>query len=169
MMVTLGEDAPPVRRIVTALARRFHQICVTMVADSVAKADLTPLQFAVLAYLNRRDGEPGIVQIDLAGRLGIDRNSASLLVDELTTRGLVDRQISSADRRARMLSLTAKGEKLYNRLQVENVAANERVLEPLSMQERKVLIELLIRVIKANAAHARPGAGRRKRRMHPPE
>jgi len=164
MMVPLGKDTPPVRRIVTALARRFHQICVTMVADSVAKADLTPLQFAVLAYLNRHDGEPGVAQISLAGRLGIDRNSASLLVEELVSRALVDRRVDGADRRARVLSLTSKGEKLYEQLRKENVVANDRVLSPLSPQERRVLLDLLIRVIKANSAYAIPGAGRRKRR-----
>src|SRR5256885_5141776 len=54
-IVQLGPSAPPVRRVPTPLARRFYQICVAMVADSVADADLTPLQFAVIAYLNRED------------------------------------------------------------------------------------------------------------------
>lgn len=163
MMVPLGPHAPPVRRVTTALARRFHQICVAMVAESVAGADLTPLQFAVLAYLNKQDGEPGVDQISLAGRLGVDRNSASVLVEELAARGLLNRRVNGADRRARILSLTAKGEKFYERLRADNVAANDRVLEPLSPQERKTLIELLIRVINANSAYARPGTGRRKR------
>jgi len=67
------------------------------------------------------------------------------------------------DRRARLLYLTPKGEKLYARLRPGNVAANARVLEPLAPHERELLLDLLIRVIKANAAYARPGAGRRKR------
>jgi MarR family transcriptional regulator, lower aerobic nicotinate degradation pathway regulator len=162
-MVPLGQGKPPVRRVTTALARRFHQICVAMVAESVARADLTPLQFAVLAYLNKQDGEPGVDQISLASRLGVDRNSASVLVDELAARGLLNRRVNGADRRARILSLTAKGEKFYERLRVDNVAANNRVLEPLSPRERKIFIDLLIRMISANSAYARPGAGRRKR------
>jgi len=140
-----------------------------MVAESVASADLTPLQFAVLAYLNKQDGEPGVDQISLAGRLGVDRNSASVLVEELAARGLINRRVNGADRRARILSLTAKGERLYERLRVENVAANDRVLDPLSSHERKILIDLLIRVISANAAYARPGAGRRKRGSRIPQ
>ncbi len=136
LMVDLGPAVPPVRRVVTALARRFNQICVTMVADSVAAADLTPLQFAVLAYLNKRDGQCGIDQNSLAARLGIERSHVSLLVEELGTRGLVDRQVNGADRRARVLQLTC---------------------------EREVLLDLLLRIIRRNGAYARPGAGRRKR------
>src|ERR1700728_1432081 len=141
IVVELGPGIPPVRRVATALARRFYQICVTLSADSVAAANLTPLQFAALACLNKRNGEPGI-----------DQN------------GLAERRVNGADRRARILRLTSKGEGAFDRLRKKNAAANERVLDPLTAKERELLFDLLIRVIKQNTAHARPGAGRRKRR-----
>ena len=159
----LGPDIPPVRRVTTPLARRFHQICTTMVADSLAGAELTPLQFGVLAHLNKQDGAPGIDQNSLAARLGIERSHVSLLVEELGARGLLDRHVNGADRRARVLQLTPKGEKLYQRLLPGNFAANERILEPLTQRERELLHDLLIRIIQRNGAYARPGAGRRKR------
>ena len=87
IVVELGPGIPPVRRVATALARRFYQICVTLSADSVAEANLTPLQFAVLACLNKRNGEPGIDQNGLAARLGVERSHVSLLVEELGNRG----------------------------------------------------------------------------------
>jgi DNA-binding MarR family transcriptional regulator len=164
LMVELGPGIPPVRRVATALARRFNQICVTLSADSVAEADLTPMQFAVLAYLNKRDGQPGIDQNSLAARLGVERSHVSLLVEELGKRGLVERLVNGADRRARILRLTPKGENAFDRLRKKNAAANERVLDPLGAKERELLFDMLIRVIKQNTAHARPGAGRRKRR-----
>lgn len=163
----LAGDVPAVRRVTTPLARRFHQICTTMVADSLAGADLTPLQFGVLAHLNNQDGDPGIDQNTLAARLGIERSHASLLVEELGSRGLLDRLVNGSDRRARILQLTSKGEKLYRRLLPANFAANERILEPLTPRERGLLHELLVRVIQHNGAHARPGAGRRKRAPSP--
>src|ERR1700691_1564917 len=166
LVVDLGPGIPPVRRIAAALARRFNQICVTLSADSVADADLTPLQFAVLAYLNKRDGQPGIDQNALAARLGIERSHVSLLVEELGSRGLVERRVNGADRRARILRLTSKGEKVFDRLRSKNAAANERVLDPLTAKERELLFDMLIRVIKQNTAYARPGAGRRKRRAN---
>jgi DNA-binding MarR family transcriptional regulator len=163
-MVELGPGIPPVRRVATALARRFNQICVTVSADSVATADLTPLQFAVLAYLNKRNGQPGIDQNSLAARLGVERSHVSLLVEELGNRGLVERRVNDADRRARILRLTSKGEKIFDQLRNRNAAANERVLDPLTAEERELLFDMLIRVIQQNTAYARPGAGRRKRR-----
>ena len=139
LVVDLGPGIPPVRRIAAALARRFNQICVTLSADSVADADLTPLQFAVLAYLNKRDGQPGIDQNALAARLGIERSHVSLLVEELGKRGLVERRVNSADRRARILRLTANGESAFDRLRKKNGLANDRVLDPLTAKERELL------------------------------
>ena len=164
IVVELGPGIPPVRRVATALARRFYQICVTLSADSVAAANLTPLQFAVLACLNKRNGEPGIDQNGVAARLGVERSHVSLLVEELGKRGLVERRVNGADRRARILRLTPKGDGVFDRLRGKNTAANERVLDPLTAKERELLFDLLIRVIKQNTAYARPGAGRRRRR-----
>src|SRR5580658_3244717 len=164
IVVDLGPGIPPVRRVATALARRFYQICVTLSADSVAAADLTPLQFAVLACLNKRNGQPGIDQNGLAARLGVERSHVSLLVEELGSRGLVERRVNGADRRVRILRLTPKGEGVFDRLRSKNAAANERVLDPLTAKERELFFDFLIRVIKQNTAYARPGAGRRKRR-----
>ncbi len=85
----LLQDGPPVRRVPLALARRFFQICTSASAEAVANADLTPLEFAVMAYVNSIDGEPDLDQSALAARLGVDRNSTSLLVGSLDPR-LVD-------------------------------------------------------------------------------
>jgi DNA-binding MarR family transcriptional regulator len=166
IVVELGPGIPPVRRVATALARRFYQICVTLNADSVAAADLTPLQFAVLACLNKKNGQPGIDQNGLAARLGVERSHVSLLVEELGKRGLVERRVNGADRRARILRLTPKGEGVFDRLRSKNAAANERVLDPLTAKERELFFDFLIRVIKQNTVYARPGAGRRKRRAN---
>jgi len=157
------ETAVPVRRTTTSLARRFYQICIAMVADSLSEAGLTPLQMGVLAYLNKENGEPGIDQVGLAARLGIDRNNTSVIVGELEQRGLVERRVSDVDQRARTLRLTSAGEKLYRQFAPSNLAANERILAPLKPRERELLRDLLVRVIQENAAYARPGAGRRKR------
>ena len=158
-----ADPAVPVRRTTTSLARRFYQICLAMVADTLSEAHLTSLQFGAFAYLNKENGEPGIDQAGLAARLGVDRNSASVIVGELERRGLLERRVSEVDERARALYLTSEGEKLYRHLRPSNIAANDRVLAPLAPREREQLRTLLVRVIQANAAYARPGGGRRKR------
>jgi DNA-binding MarR family transcriptional regulator len=158
-----SEPAIPVFRLATPLARRFYQICLAMVADSLSEANLVPLQYGAMGYLDKETGEPGIDQVGLAARLGIDRNNVGVILAGLEKRGLVERRVDRADRRARCLYLTAKGEKLYQQLWPLNSAANERILAPLSPRERELLLNLLVRVIQANAIHARPGAGRRRR------
>ena len=158
-----GEPAIPVRRNALALARRFFQISIAMVADPVAEGNLTPLQMGVLAYVNKENGEPGIDQVGLAARLGIDRNNAGVIVLELEKRGLIERRVSITDRRARHLYLTPQGEKAYHRLAPNTRAAIDRILVPLQPRERELLLDLLTRVIQENAAYARPGGGRRRR------
>jgi DNA-binding MarR family transcriptional regulator len=159
-------DGPPVRRIPLALARRFFQICTGASAEALAEADLIPLEFAVMAYVNSTDGEPELDQTALAARLGVDRNTTSLLVASLESKGLLERRVSDADRRARLVRLTSRGEKLFNQLHPKAIEHQQQVLEVLEPAERDVLIELLVRVIEANRHLARPGAGRRKRSVN---
>jgi DNA-binding MarR family transcriptional regulator len=147
-------DPPPWHGIPTAIARRFHQLCAAKTSEVVGPAGLTPLQYGVLIYLSKLTGEPGIEQSTLAHRLNVDRNTASLLVEQLATKGLVKRQVNGADRRARLLCLTPKGEQLFARIRPVHLAANGTVLAPIAPYERKILINLLIRVIEGNLAQA---------------
>src|SRR3954470_10319464 len=156
------ERSPLVRRAPFALARRFLQICTTAVAEPLAREDLMPLDMGVLACVNRQNGERDIDQNGLAARLGIDRYSASLLVERLEKKGIVERRVNGADRRARLLRLTARGEKLYSRLRTPVVAKQMALLAPLSTKEQELFLDFLMRVVEANHALARPGAGRRK-------
>jgi len=167
------ERLPLVRRAPFPLARRFLQICTAVVAEPLAREDLMPLDMGVLAYLNRQNGEPNIDQNGLAARLGIDRYSASLLVERLEKKGIVDRRVNGVDRRARLLRLTRRGEKLYSRLRAPVIAKQMALLAALSTKEQELFLDFLMRVVEANHALARPGAGRRKpvRRRetkHPP-
>src|SRR2546429_7591970 len=107
------ERLPLVRRAPSPLARRFLQICTAVVAEPLAREDLMPLDMGVLAYLNRQNGEPNIDQNGLAARLGIDRYSASLLVERLGKKGIVDPRVDGGDRRARLLRVTRRGGKGY--------------------------------------------------------
>jgi len=162
--IHFGPGVAPVRRALGALTRRVNQISMAMTAEAVAEADLTPMQYGAMSCLNKQDGEPGIDQNGLAARVGIDRNSASVLVEDLAARGIIERRVSDADRRARVLQLTARGERLFHQVRKGNLAAQARALAPLVPEERELLLDLLTRLVAANGVHARPGAGRRKRR-----
>src|SRR3954447_5718226 len=159
-LLQFTRSAPPVRRVLMALARRLFQICTAAIAEVLVEKDLTPLEYAALAYI---EGEPDIDQNGLAARLGIDRNSTSLLVEELEVKRLIERRVNGVDRRARLLRITPRGQKLYDRLRPIVFGAQERLLTLLTTKERKHLLDALVRVIEGNKELARPGAGRRKR------
>jgi DNA-binding MarR family transcriptional regulator len=146
------------------LVRRLNQIFATIAAEITLQEDLTPQQFAAVACLA---DFPGIDQRHLATLMGVDRTNVGQIVDQLEKRNIVDRRINGADRRARVLRLTRAGERMRQRLRPKLVAAQASVLASLTPAEQDLLIELLIRVIKANEVHARPGAGRRKPRPKP--
>lgn len=158
----LLRNGPPVRRVPFALARRFFQICTSASADALSGTGLTPLEFAVMAYVNQTDGDPDLDQSTLAARLGVDRNTTSLLVGSLESKELLHRRVSDTDRRARLVRLTHRGEKLFAKLHPRALEAQHKVLDVLDPKERDVLIDLLVRVIEANPDLARPGAGRRR-------
>jgi DNA-binding MarR family transcriptional regulator len=161
--VTVHLGDVPIRRVPLAIARRFFQICNTAGAEAVAHADLTPLEFALMAYVNPIDGEPDVDQRRLAARLGVDRNTTSLLVRSLESKGLLEQRVGEADRRARLIRLTRRGEKLFAKLHPEALARQEQLLTVLEPDERELLLDLLLKVIEEHRHLARPGAGRRKR------
>ncbi len=148
-----------------ALSRRLYQIAVARAAEVQDGHGIVPLEFAILIHLTT---SPGIDQNTLSARLALDRTSTGALVQGLENKGLVTRAVSSTDRRARVLELTAKGAALHARLRPKGEAAQAEILSVLSVAERKALIDMLVRVIEANAAYVRPGAGRRKRTRRPP-
>jgi DNA-binding MarR family transcriptional regulator len=163
-MIRLASDAPPVRRVPNALARRFFQICTTATAECVAGEGLTPLEFAVMAFISPEGGEQDIDQRSLAERLGIDRNNAGLLVERLEEKGLLVRKVNGEDRRARMLRLSPRGRRLWQRISPKASAGQQRILEVLKPADREKLLDLLVKVIEGNWEMARPGTGRRRRK-----
>lgn len=148
-----------------ALSRRLYQIAVARAAEVQDGHGIVPLEFAVLIHLN---ASPGIDQNTLSARLALDRTSTGALVQGLESKGLVTRAVSSTDRRARVLDLTAKGVALHAKLRPKGEAAQAEILSVLTATERQALIDMLVRVIEANEAYVRPGAGRRKRAPAPP-
>lgn len=154
-----GDGAPSVRRVPLPLARHFFQICTAASAETVAGEGLKSGQFAILAHLSPKTGEPGIDQNGIAARMGVDRARVSQLAEELEAMGLIDRRVNGADRRARVLRLTPRGEQVRARLQPAVLADQMRVLAPLAPRERELLLDLLVRVIDANRALQRSDRG----------
>src|SRR5205807_434743 len=110
------------------LSRRFQQVCAAFIAEALEGEDLSQLEYGSLVSL---EIEPGIDQRRLAEAMGIDPSNASIIVDRLHSKGLIERRINGADRRARELYLTSESKKLWRRLRPRTSAANDHVLAPL--------------------------------------
>jgi len=151
----------PSHRVPAHLARRFHQICLGVTAEILDGEDIKPMQWAVLAAILE---EPGSGQKHIAKRVGIDPVTLGQMIESLAQKGLVKRETDPGDRRGRQLFLTWRGTELRHRLRPSLLAAQERVLAPLTKTERAALLDMLERIIVANGSYARPGNGRQKPR-----
>ena len=98
----------------------------------------------------------------LADIVSIDRTNTGRFVDRLEAKGLVERRPNGADRRVWMLRCTPRGKKLRERLVDGARATQDMLLATLSKAEQKQFIDLLERVVAANEAYVRPGAGRKR-------
>jgi DNA-binding MarR family transcriptional regulator len=151
----------PSFRVPAHLARRFHQICLGVTAEILEGEDITPMQWSVLAAVLE---EPASAQAHIAKRLGIDAVTLGQAIDALEQKRLVKREADPADRRGRQLFITRRGSDLRLRLRPSMLAAQDRLLSPLTESERVNLLEMLARVVVANRSYARSGHGRRKPR-----
>jgi len=130
------------------LARRFQQIAVAVFHAEVEGAgyDLTPVQYAALAAIS---GNPGIDQITLAGLIAYDRTTITGVVDRLVQKGLLERNPSSRDRRARELWITDAGRQTLAGITPAVEAAQTSMVRGLSAEETEELMRLLRKAIAA--------------------
>jgi DNA-binding MarR family transcriptional regulator len=99
--------------------------------------------FGVLAVLGE---EKPLSQVEIGERLGIDRNTMVLLLDDLEAKVLVTRRRDPADRRAHLVSLTDAGRKTLAQSTDAARRTNDEVFAPLSAEERALLHSLLSRL-----------------------
>ena len=118
-----------------AISRRF--------VDALQPLELHPREFTVLRAVRANDGQS---QQALAERLHIPPSRMVAIVDELESRGLVERRPDPSDRRVRALYVTTRGQTLLEDA-FELVVEHERAIsDVLSVEERAELLELLNRI-----------------------
>ena len=137
------------------LIRRLHQKSTQGFTRHVRAAgyDLTPVQFAALDALRH---VPGIDQAGLADAVGKDAATIGAVVDRLAQKGLLTRVRSRADRRARVLELTAEGEAVIAALLPVVSGLQPEILDGLTEEEYAQFIRL---AAKAAAMPDRTGDG----------
>ncbi len=150
----------PLTRAPVPMARRLLQIATAIWAEACADESLNHIEFGLLGALQH-----GLVldQISLAAWVGVDRTNIGLIIDGLEKRGFVERNVNPNDRRARLITVTPEGKATFTRQARQTAVAREKILGPLTGEEREMFYNLLEKIIAANEQYSIPGAGRRKR------
>lgn len=143
MPVLPGPWEGGVERIAMAghLIRRLHQQSTQVFQARLQAAgfDLTSVQFAALDAVAQ---QPGIDQASLAATISFDRATIGGVVDRLEQKGLLQRAVSSQDRRARLLQLTPEGQRLLADCRPVVEALQAEILAPLSATEQQRFLAL---------------------------
>lgn len=124
------------------LARAFRAVEARAQGDA-ARHELTLAQFGILDALYHRG--PMLIG-ELQERILVSSGGISYLVDSLEARGLVERQPSLEDRRARYAALTPEGAALFARAFPEHARAIRAAVAGLSGEEQRQATDLLRRL-----------------------
>ena len=108
------------------LARRWRRA----LDIRLAEAGLTDATWVPLVHLHQTGG--GLTQKELAALVGIDGSSLVRLLDILCRQGLAERRVDERDSRARLVHLTAQGEKRVAEIRQELAKGEKEMLADLS-------------------------------------
>ena len=133
------------------LIRRAHQVAVALFMEETGAHDVTPVQFAIL---NALIDDPGEDQVTLAGKVAFDAATFGSVIGRLEAKGWVRREPDVADRRRKLLWVTAEGEKAAGAMRRAVTRAQRRILGPLQPDEQQQLMDLLGKLVQGHNGRA---------------
>jgi MarR family transcriptional regulator for hemolysin len=136
------------RRRVTTLLRDNGHLFRQAFRRRLKALPVTPAEARALMYLR---GDEGIAQARLAEELEVQPIALSRAVDGLEKAGLVERRLSGADRRLRLLFTTAPGKAMVRRLFQLHDELNSQITSSLTDDE---IVQLAAALETINAALA---------------
>lgn len=113
----------------------------TPVPASLQSLDLAPRHLSLLAYL-LFDGPLSVNE--LASRLEVAPTTVSLMVGELSRKGVVDRREDDADRRRTIVRVAGTHRAEVDAWLARGAQAWRKALEPLTGEQRKMFVETLM-------------------------
>lgn len=123
------------------LAEHVSQAVAQLYGD---RFQITRAEWRVLAALGANNG---MAAKDIAAYSTLDKMQVSRAVARLEEAGLITRATDDADRRAKILTLTASGRTLFQKIVPLAQAREDYLLEDLDPQERAVLESAMAKVL----------------------
>jgi DNA-binding MarR family transcriptional regulator len=137
------------------LMHRVLQLALDIYSEETGPDGLTQRQFAVLEAVSQKSG---LTQTDLVRATGIDRSTLADLVSRMTTKGLLAREQSTIDARAKAVSLSGPGQAALDAARPKVEAADKRIMALLPKAKRDGFLSLLSEL--AGEADAAPDKAR---------
>lgn len=106
--------------------------------------------YSALALACQREG---VSQRELSEELQLDPSQIVAIVDRLEAAGLVERQVSKADRRIRAVVPTPAGREKHRTTAHVVAAVEDEVFTVLQEDERQTLLRLLTRIAHGDRTH----------------
>jgi DNA-binding MarR family transcriptional regulator len=136
----------------TALLRMVNRAASHEMLQSLSRFDLSLTQLKALHMLDRANGVP---LNQLAAKLTLSPGAASRALQDLHRAGLVRRREDDSDRRVRRFALTAKGERLLERMMAARRSAVLELTAHLDESERARLAEAIAPLLARDREAAR--------------
>ena len=126
------------------LAHRWRRL----IDDELRPLGFSQATWRTLFFVGRAGGQIG--QKDLAVDIGIEGPSLVHLLDSLEDAGLIRREVSEADRRAKLVNLTSMGKTEMQKIETVLDAVRASLLQDLDNDQLELCIKIFDR-IKTNA------------------
>ena len=122
--------------------------CLKKFADVFFKPlGLTDVQFNVLMLLGYQSGpKGGLSQAQLSDMMLVNRANITTLIDRMEKADLVVRTAAAKDRRYNIVKMTAKGKKLFARVEPLYAKQINKIIAALKEAEQKRLIRTLEKI-----------------------
>ncbi|UVI27926.1 MarR family winged helix-turn-helix transcriptional regulator [Paenibacillus spongiae] len=115
----------------------------TLLQNRLKAFDITPEQWAVLFQVDKTDG---LIQKEIAERVGKDKPTTTRILDHLEGKGLIRKQTGESDRRSFVVHITDKGRVLIEQTTPIEQGVIDVIKQCVTDEEYKRFLEILLRI-----------------------
>ncbi|WP_157219232.1 MarR family winged helix-turn-helix transcriptional regulator [Flavisphingomonas formosensis] len=119
----------------------------TVIDKALKPLGITRSQWWVLSNLSRNTSHE-MMQTELANVLDIGKVALGGLLDRLEAGGYIERKADPADRRAKRIAMTAKGEEILEKMQEQGTELNRETLRDVTAEEIAIAEDIMHRMKK---------------------
>ena len=117
---------------------RYYTGLIGLLNDHLLDSEYSLAEVRILYEINTH--QP-VSASKIMSEMGIDKGYLSRVLKQLEKNGLISKQVSGEDARVTLVSLTAKGETLFSRLNAASDQQVETLIKNLTREQQRALVE----------------------------